>query len=169
MGDLENHVGRDCGSVSVLCVFNTVGCEVELPRRDLPTHLKKEINSHVKLLRLHTEENLPLFARCLELVLAENEELRSAVSKLASECQRLASESQNLHRDLRNLKSKHENLQCCVQQQRKEQADALESRDKVNSRHWVEWQHKFQNSLLGLAAVSLQTFLKIVAFLLHGN
>ena len=111
---LDCHIDKECELVPILCVFNTVGCEVELPRRDMPTHLKKEINSHVKLLRLHTEENLPLFARCLELVLAENRELRSAVSKLASECQRLALESQNVHRDLRNLKSKHENLQCCV-------------------------------------------------------
>ena len=81
---LDCHIVTDCELVPVLCGFSTVGCEVELPRKDMASHLKEAIESHIKLLHLHTEEHFPLFASCLEVLVSEKQVLLTQIEGLLS-------------------------------------------------------------------------------------
>ena len=47
--NLDSHVANDCPLIVLDCDFKHVGCEVRLPRKDLPTHLTENLVSHVAL------------------------------------------------------------------------------------------------------------------------
>ena len=46
---LENHVTRDCPKTVIDCDFRHVGCDVRLPRKDMPAHLKENLVTHMSL------------------------------------------------------------------------------------------------------------------------
>ena len=46
---LENHVTRSCPKTVIDCDFHHVGCDVRLPRKDMPTHLKADLITHMSL------------------------------------------------------------------------------------------------------------------------
>ena len=46
---LENHVTRDCPNIAIDCDFHHVGCDVRLPRKDMPSHLSKNLVIHMSL------------------------------------------------------------------------------------------------------------------------
>ena len=48
--NLESHINRDCPLTVVECEFNYAGCEVRLPRRDLPQHIMDDLVPHFCLL-----------------------------------------------------------------------------------------------------------------------
>ena len=47
---LESHVAKDCALTVVECDFYYAGCEVKLPRKDMPDHLKDGLITHFSLL-----------------------------------------------------------------------------------------------------------------------
>ena len=47
---LDDHVGKECPLTVVECDFHYVGCEVRLPRRNMPDHLKDGLVEHFSLL-----------------------------------------------------------------------------------------------------------------------
>ena len=47
--NLDSHVTNDCPLTIVDCDFKHVGCEMRLPRKDLPTHLMESLVPHVTL------------------------------------------------------------------------------------------------------------------------
>ena len=47
--NLEKHIANDCPLTIVHCKFKNVGCEVKLPREDMPTHLTESIGAHLTL------------------------------------------------------------------------------------------------------------------------
>ena len=47
--NLKKHIANDCPLTVVDCSFMHVGCEVKLPRKDMPNHLTKSIGTHLKL------------------------------------------------------------------------------------------------------------------------
>ena len=47
---LEEHLNKDCPLAFINCDFNHAGCEVKLPRQDMPNHLQENMVSHVSLL-----------------------------------------------------------------------------------------------------------------------
>ena len=52
---LKNHVTRDCPKTVIDCDFHHVGCDVRLPRKDMPAHLNKNLVTHMSLqARSHT-------------------------------------------------------------------------------------------------------------------
>ena len=46
---LEHHVSRDCPLTLVQCDFHTVGCQVQLARKDLQAHISENLTEHVYL------------------------------------------------------------------------------------------------------------------------
>ena len=47
---LEHHVSKDCPLTVVNCDFHYAGCEVQLPRKDMPAHLAENLVPHVSQL-----------------------------------------------------------------------------------------------------------------------
>ena len=47
---LDDHVGKECPLTVVECDFHYAGCEVRLPRRNMPDHLKDGLVAHFSLL-----------------------------------------------------------------------------------------------------------------------
>ena len=51
--EVEHHMSRDCPLTLVLCDFHMVGCQIELTRRDMPSHISENITGHMSLLQAH--------------------------------------------------------------------------------------------------------------------
>ena len=51
--EVEHHVSRACPLTLVHCEFQMVGCEVRLPRRDMPSHISDSLAVHVSLQQKH--------------------------------------------------------------------------------------------------------------------
>ena len=47
--DFKNHIDNDCPMTPIECEFKGVGCKIALPRKDMPTHLKESLITHVSL------------------------------------------------------------------------------------------------------------------------
>ena len=47
--NLQKHIATDCPLTVISCSFKDVGCEVNLTREDMPTHLTQSIGAHLKL------------------------------------------------------------------------------------------------------------------------
>ena len=62
--NLEHHVSKDCPLTVVDCEFHYAGCEVQLPRKDMPAHLVEGLAMH-----------LLLIATCTKQMLAEREQM----------------------------------------------------------------------------------------------
>ena len=52
---VETHVNMQCPLTIVNCDFRYTGCEVHLPRRDMPTHLAENLTTHISLLTTQTQ------------------------------------------------------------------------------------------------------------------
>ena len=75
---LESHISKDCLFIVVDCDFQHVGCEVRLPRRDMPAHLSESVVSHLSLQASKVKEVVGNVKRLED----ENNELRKQVVKL---------------------------------------------------------------------------------------
>ena len=53
--NLEHHVNKDCPLTVVNCDFHYAGCEVQLPRKDMPAHLAENIVSHMAQLATYKQ------------------------------------------------------------------------------------------------------------------
>ena len=53
--DLERHLRDKCPLTLVNCPFRYAGCETQLPRKDMPEHMKEPV-THLTLLATVTQE-----------------------------------------------------------------------------------------------------------------
>ena len=69
--NLASHIANDCPLTIINCDFQHVGCEVRLPRKDMPAHLGESVVTHTSIqIASHTkleEENKKLKQRVAEL------------------------------------------------------------------------------------------------------
>ena len=81
--DLDNHVADDCPLSLVDC--ECPGCEMKIPRKDMPEHRQKEQMKHIFLLASHvtslTKSNRDLTKCCRELE-GQNKTLKEQVAEL---------------------------------------------------------------------------------------
>ena len=56
IGELEQHVKKKCAHVVVNCTFNYAGCEVQLPSKDMPSHMAENVGAHLGLLGAHNQK-----------------------------------------------------------------------------------------------------------------
>ena len=54
--NLEHHVSKDCPLTVVNCDFHYAGCEVQLPRKDMPAHLAENLVIHMSLLATQSQK-----------------------------------------------------------------------------------------------------------------
>ena len=87
---LADHIAYDCPLTIVDCMFKHAGCEVRVPRKDMPIHLahavvyhlSKQTAAYEERLKLIEAENERLALRCKRLE-AKHEELEQHVSWLS--------------------------------------------------------------------------------------
>ena len=53
--NVETHVNTVCPLTVVNCDFHYAGCEVQLVRKDMPTHLAESLAAHISLLTTQTQ------------------------------------------------------------------------------------------------------------------
>ena len=53
--NLECHVNKDCPLTVINCEFYYAGCEVQLPRKDIPAHLAESLVAHTSLMASYNQ------------------------------------------------------------------------------------------------------------------
>ena len=76
--NLETHIANQCPLTIINCDFKHVGCEVKLPRKDMPAHITENVTQHVSL---HTESYKEVISQLKE----ENKQLEQQVAKLTQD------------------------------------------------------------------------------------
>ena len=79
--EIEGHLKDDCTLTKVSCPLHYAGCEVELPRKDMPEHMKDTV-THLTLLA--------------NVTLKENQELKEVVGKKNQQIDEMAQEVHEL-------------------------------------------------------------------------
>lgn len=107
---LHRHVNETCTNKELECDFSRVGCNVRLPRKDMPTHLADSLTRHMSLLLLNqTElqaENSQLKARCNTLE-EENRQQAMDFAQLDAKYQQLVSKQENYEQNNTRLMKKY--------------------------------------------------------------
>ena len=96
--NVEAHVNTVCPLTVVKCDFHYTGCEVQLVRKDVPTHLAERLASHISLLTTHTKAH------------ADNSELLPYLSLLALHNHQLTQLTLQQEERLEELKKEFEAL-----------------------------------------------------------
>ncbi len=78
LGSLESHFKSDCPCEVVDCDFLYAGCEVRLPRRDVPVHIAENLPSHFSLMGVHGRKTTQRIAQLEQ----ENQELKTSLSSV---------------------------------------------------------------------------------------
>ena len=103
--NLERHVSKDCSLTVVNCDFHYAGCEVQLPRKDMPTHLAENVVAHMTTLVTSMQEKI-------QALTLETRELRNAltekeleIAKQESEIAQLKARQEEDHSSLQAMQS----------------------------------------------------------------
>ena len=73
--NLESHVADHCPETIIDCDFEYAGCDVKLPRRDMPTHIKERAVEH---LSLHAKN----YKAVVDKLKEENKQLKLVINQL---------------------------------------------------------------------------------------
>ena len=73
--NVETHVNTVCPLTVVNCDFHYAGCEVQLVRKDMLTHLAESLLSHLSLLALHNQQ-------LTQLTIQQKESLEESLHKI---------------------------------------------------------------------------------------
>ena len=124
--DLESHLRDKCPLTLVDCPFHYAGCETQLPRKDMPEHMKDTV-THLTLLAIVTQRLSVENQRLME----ENQELKEGATAVAA--------------SLQELNTKYDSVVAENQQLRDELTEkdkaAKEGIEKVNKKSSGEIQH----------------------------
>ena len=82
--DIEGHLKDDCPLAKVSCPLHYAGCEVELPHKDMPEHMKDTVT------------HLTLLANVTLSLVKENQELKEVVGKKNQQIDEMAQEVHEL-------------------------------------------------------------------------
>ena len=83
--NLEHHVAKDCSLTIVSCDFYYAGCEVQLPRKDMPAHLVEGLVVHLPLIAAFNERKLAERDQLIAKFKEELEQSRRKVEKMEKE------------------------------------------------------------------------------------
>ena len=84
---VENHVKVECPLTEVNCQLHYAGCEVRLPRKDMPEHMRDTVT------------HLTLLATVTKTILKENQELKQHIQQLEVKQSTTEAHYQNLEKD----------------------------------------------------------------------
>ena len=88
LGEFEQHFKDDCPLTKVSCPLHYAGCEVELPRKDMPEHMKDTV-THFTLLGNATRSLMKENQELKEKQRATEEKRKKEVAVLKEEMQQL--------------------------------------------------------------------------------
>ena len=91
--EIEDHLEDDCPLTKVSCPLHYAGCEVELPRKDMPEHMKD------------TVKHLTLLANVTLSLMKENQELKEK-QRATEEKQRVTEEKQRVTEEKQRVTEK---------------------------------------------------------------
>ena len=96
-----------CPLQVISCEFQYAGCEVRLPRRDMPAHLAEEVVTHVTLMAAHGQQGAAERDRQIAELKQETRALRSTLAEKESEITQLKAklEEDRLHLETMQLYS----------------------------------------------------------------
>ena len=107
---LDNHITRDCPNIAIDCDFRHVGCDVRLPRKDLPSHLNENLVTHMSLqvvsyskLLAELQTNHRTLQKKVYKLESENEALKEKVKTSHKENQQAATKVNRLERKIQTL------------------------------------------------------------------
>ena len=93
--DLESHLRDKCPLALVDCPFHYAGCETQLPRKDMPEHVK-ETATHLMLLSIKNQKLTKENQQLKERVLEREDESRKSMEAVQASLQKLMEENQEL-------------------------------------------------------------------------
>ena len=102
----EDHLSKDCPLTVVNCDFHYAGCEVQLPRKDMPAHLAENF-THISLLAAMNQKLAEKLLKKDEEISKLSQELKEMMAKLDKEKEQLERENTELKNE---LTKKHESV-----------------------------------------------------------
>ena len=125
--NLEHHVSKDCPLTVINCDFCYAGCEVQLPRKNMPTHAAKNVVVHMSLMAVHNQQvtQKKIYEKDEEIVKMKNElaERKVEIVKLKDELgQKLKENKQKIEK----LEEENEALKRSLAQKTEEMERKLE-------------------------------------------
>ena len=101
--EVEHHMSQDCPLTLVQCDFHMVGCQIQLGRRNMPSHISENVTGHMSLLQAHMMahpgENMAtylwLMVGSIQKVIIENEKIRIELHKSQEKLQETCDDLQN--------------------------------------------------------------------------
>ena len=106
--NLESHLKGECPLAIIDCDFRYAGCEVQLPRKDMPDHyLKANLVAHLALIAAQSQQTLILTEE-LRMTL---EESKRKIENLETDNQVYKSANKALQREVDDLKRKYDGLE----------------------------------------------------------
>ena len=80
--NLENHIANDCPLTIINCDFQHVGCEVRLPRIDMPIHLGESVVCHLSLQSMKNKQDISRLEEQLAQAMGKISKLKDEKKKL---------------------------------------------------------------------------------------
>ena len=96
---VENHVKVECSLTEVNCPLHYAGCEVRLPRKDMPEHMRDTVT------------HLTLLAAVTQTLLKENQELKQRIQQLEVKQSTTEAHYQELQKATEKVDKENQELQ----------------------------------------------------------
>ena len=112
---LDDHVGKECPLTAVECDFHYAGCEVRLPRRNMPDHLKDGLVAHFSLLAVSHSQLAESHSLLAESHKQQREEMQVYQKKIIALERRQEEELKTMRGEIDKLKKQTEHLKLDMQ------------------------------------------------------
>ena len=147
--DLESHLRDKCPLTLVDCSFNYAGCETQLPRKDMPEHVKETV-THLMLVSIKNQKLMTENQQLKQRVLEREDESRRSMEAVQASLQKLMEENQELKQSTAaslqelNMKcdSQNENLSLKNQKLMTELQQSIQKLEKEKKQQYKELSHK---------------------------
>ena len=153
--EMEHHVNRDCPLTLVQCDFHMIGCQVQLIRRDMPSHISENLSVHMSLLQAHMMTHpggnvatyLFLMVGSIQNLVMENanifSELQQELQETRDELQQTCDELQQTRDELQDSQVKMAQLETTVASLKVTHAKEMqESREKIQAQKAILSQYQ---------------------------
>ena len=97
--ELESHLRDQCPLTLVDCPFHYAGCQTQLPRKDMPRHMRETVT------------HLTLLASVTQNLVKENQELRQTTAELLRKDLQYQVKQKAIDKEMQDFKEEHQQLQ----------------------------------------------------------
>ena len=103
---LDDHVGKECPLTVIECDFHYAGCEVRLPRRNMPEHLKDGLVAHFSLLAVShklQQDEIQVYQKTIKIQQEEIKALERSQKEIKEEVDKLKKQTKQLRLNVRMI------------------------------------------------------------------